>query len=227
MKPLTCRRLHFCRTASTDSEAVAVLEAIDAVFEPGTLTLISGPTGAGKSTLLHLLAGLLRPTAGEVCWGDQAVSRWHSAHKDRWRRQVGIVFQQQQLIGDLTVAENVLLPLIPRKISFQDQAAAVAGALRRLHLADKADRMAARLSGGERQRLAVARAIAPRPALLLADEPTAFQDDAQTESLIGLLAAEKERGAAVIVCSHDPRLRKAGGFDQRHRLVRGRLEALQ
>jgi ABC-type lipoprotein export system ATPase subunit len=227
MKALTCRQLHFRRADTAGDTSVAVIAAIDAVFEPGTLTLLSGPTGVGKSTLLHILAGLLRPTAGEVCWGGQAVSRWHSAHKDRWRRQVGLVFQHQQLIGDLTAGENVLLPLIPRKISFQDQAAAVAEALRRLDLSDKSQRMAARLSGGERQRLAMARAIAPRPALLLADEPTAFQDDAQTEGLVDLLQAEKERGAVVIVCSHDPRLREAGGFDQHYRLVKGRLEALQ
>ncbi|MEJ2640392.1 MAG: ATP-binding cassette domain-containing protein [Desulfosarcinaceae bacterium] len=226
MRTLTCHRLQFRRSDTAGDKAVVVLEAIDAVFEPGTLTLISGPTGAGKSTLLHILAGLLRPTAGEIRWGDQAVSRWHSDHQDRWRRQVGIVFQHQLLLGDLTAGENVLLPLIPRKIAFQEQTRAVAHALRRVQLADKTDRLAARLSGGERQRLSLARAIASRPAILLADEPTAFQDDAQTERLIDLLAAEKERGAVVVVCSHDPRLREAGGVDHHHRLARGCLEAL-
>jgi ABC-type lipoprotein export system ATPase subunit len=225
MNALICRRLQFRRHDPAGDTAVDVIKAIDAVFQPGTFTLISGPTGAGKSTLLHLLAGLLRPTAGEVRWGDLAVSRWHSSHKDRWRRQVGVVFQHQQLLGDLTVGENVLLPLIPRKISFQEQSAAVAEALRRVNLSSRAASLTARLSGGERQRLSMARAIAPRPALLLADEPSAFQDDAQTENLIDLLATEKKRGAVVIVCSHDPRLREAGGFDHHYRLVGGRLEA--
>jgi ABC-type lipoprotein export system ATPase subunit len=225
MKALICHRLHFCRSSAAGDTAVAVLKTIDAAFQPGSLTLISGPTGAGKSTLLHLLAGLLRPTAGEVRWGDQSVSRWHSSHKDRWRRQVGLVFQHPQLLGDLTAGENVLLPLIPRSIAFQEQTAAVVEALQRVDLSGRAASLAARLSGGERQRLSMARAIAPRPALLLADEPTAFQDDTQTENLIDLLAAEKTRGAVVIVCSHDPRLREAAGFDHHHRLVEGCLEA--
>jgi putative ABC transport system ATP-binding protein len=222
MTSLTCCRLQYRRSHRADN---AVLKGIDAVFEPASLTLISGPTGAGKTTLLHLLAGLLRPTAGEVCWGDRAISRWHSGHKDRWRRKVGIVFQHQQLLGDLTAGENVLLPLIPRKISLKEQEAAVAQALHRVDLGDKAARLAARLSGGERQRLSMARAIASGPALLLADEPSAFQDEVQTGNLIDLLQAEKERGAIVVVCSHDPRLRETGRFDQHHRLVRGRLEA--
>jgi len=223
MTGLTCRQLCFSRTEATSPRPAKVLWEIDARFAPGTLTLVSGQTGAGKTTLLHLLAGLLRPTAGEVCWGDEAVSRWYSGHKDRWRRQVGIVFQHQQLLDDLTAGENVLLPLIPRKMAFREQTAAVEAALKRVDLGAKAARPAARLSGGERQRLALARAIAPGPALLLADEPSAFQDDAQTEGLVDLLRAEKRRGAVVVVCSHDPRLNRAGGVDRRYHLERGCL----
>ena len=224
MTALTCRHLSYTRTETGGRGPADVLVKIDAAFAPGTLTLICGPTGAGKTTLLHLLAGLLRPTAGEVRWGDQAVSRWHAAHKDRWRRQVGILFQHQRLLGDLTAGENVILPLIPRKISLKDQAVTVERALRRVGLGDKADRPAARLSGGERQRLALARAIAVQPALLLADEPSAFQDDARTAELMALLRAEKARGAVVIVCTHDPRLRAAADVDRRYFLERGRLE---
>jgi putative ABC transport system ATP-binding protein len=222
MRGLTCRQLVFRRTGA----ATEVLKGVDAAFAPGTLTLISGPTGTGKTTLLHLLAGLLRPTAGEVCWGEERVSRWHSSHRDRWRRRVGIVFQHQHLLGDLTAGENVLLPLIPRKMAFQAQAAAVEAALERVNLSHKAGSRAAQLSGGERQRLSLARAVAPRPALLLADEPSAFQDDVQTNGLVDLLLAEKKRGAVVVVCSHDPRLRGAGGIDHHYRLDRGRLETL-
>jgi ABC-type lipoprotein export system ATPase subunit len=95
-----------------------VLESVAADFSPGTVSLVTGNTGSGKSTLLHLLAGLLRPTAGEV-WADGLpVSRWPSRHRDPWRQQVGIVFQHLALIPDLTVAENLLLPMIPRKITW-------------------------------------------------------------------------------------------------------------
>ena len=158
MTGLRCHQLRYRRPDSSAGDAADVLSGIDARFEPGTLSLVSGPTGAGKSTLLHLLAGLLRPTAGEVQWLGQTVSRWHSSHKDRWRRQVGIVFQHQRLLGDLTAGENVLLPLIPRRMPIRAQYTAVADALGRVDLATKAASPAARLSGGERQRLSLARA---------------------------------------------------------------------
>ena len=134
MSGLICQQLGYARTGTATRTSVEVFREIEAAFAPGTLTLINGPTGAGKTTLLHLLAGLLRPAAGEIRWGDQAISRWHSSHKDRWRRQVGIVFQHQQLIGDLSAGENVLLPLIPSMISFKEQTAAVEAALQGVDL---------------------------------------------------------------------------------------------
>jgi ABC-type lipoprotein export system ATPase subunit len=104
---LSCRRLDF-RWSGRHAEEPLVLESVAADFSPGTVSLVTGETGSGKSTLLHLLAGLLRPTAGEV-WADGLpVSRWPSRHRDPWRQQVGIVFQHLALIPDLSVAENLL-----------------------------------------------------------------------------------------------------------------------
>ena len=110
---LACHQLGFARPGRKP-----VLEMLQARFAPGQATLISAPTGTGKSTLLHLLGGLLRPTSGEV-WADgQPVSRWPAPHRDRWRRQVGMVFQHLNLVPDLSVMENVLLPCIPTASSY-------------------------------------------------------------------------------------------------------------
>jgi putative ABC transport system ATP-binding protein len=171
---LACRRLDF-RWPGKQADAPFVLESVEAGFSPGTVSLVTGATGSGKSTLLHLLAGLLRPSAGEV-WADgQPVSRWPSRHRDPWRQQTGIVFQHLALVPDLTVAENLLLPLIPRRNNWSRMQADVHRQLTEADLSDLATVPANALSGGQRQRVALARALVVHPRFLLADEPTAFR----------------------------------------------------
>lgn len=210
---LACRRLDF-RWPGTQADAPYVLKSVDVLFSPGTLSLVTGATGSGKSTLLHLLAGLLHPTAGEVWADDQPVSRWPSRHRDPWRQQVGIVFQHLALIPDLSLAENLLLPLIPRNISWSRMQARVDRQLAEAGLSELANAPARALSGGQRQRVAVARAMVARPRFLLADEPTAFQDDDHAARIAAQLGSAAQEGAVVVVCSHDPRLRLS---DQVHR----------
>lgn len=222
---LACRRLHF-RWPGDDAGAGIVLNAVDAAFAPGTISLITGKTGTGKSTLMHLLAGLLHPTAGEIRADGQPVSRWAAPHRDRWRRQVGIVFQQLALIPDLSVAENLLLPLIPRNLDWQHMQRDIQRQLAATGLAAVAQTPVHALSGGQRQRLALARALVGRPRFLLADEPTAFQDDDQTARIGDLLAAAAQSGAVVVICSHDPRLKAARHVDRRYRLVDGTLSVV-
>ena len=219
---LECRRLDF-RWSGKQADAPFVLESVHAHFDPGTVNLVTGETGSGKSTLLHLLAGLLRPTAGEV-WADgQPVSRWPARHRDIWRQQAGIVFQHLELIPTLSVAENLLLPLIPRQTPWRCMQAEVLRQLDDAGLSDLADAPAHSLSGGQRQRVAIARALVVRPRFLLADEPTAFQDDKQASRIGKQLESAARQGAIVVVCSHDPRLRSSNRVDRRFHLASARL----
>lgn len=195
-----------------------VLQSVDASFLSGTVSLVTGVTGAGKSTLLHLLAGLLRPTAGEI-WADgKPVSRWPNRHRTRWRQQVGMVFQHLALVPELSVAENLLLPLIPRKMTWPVMQTAIDRRLAAAGLSELAAMPTKTLSGGQRQRLAIARALVGHPRFILADEPTAFQDDSHTTSIADQLASAARQGAIVVICSHDPRLRNADGIGQRLQL---------
>jgi ABC-type lipoprotein export system ATPase subunit len=221
---LACRRLDF-RWPGKQSHEPLVLKAVNANFPPGTVSLVTGETGAGKSTFLHLLAGLLRPTSGEIWTDGQPVSRWTARHRDRWRRQVGIVFQNLALMPDLTVAENLLLPLIPRGITWPRMQIDIRRQLADARLSDLAHTMTHRLSGGQRQRLAVARALVVRPRFILADEPTAFQDDDHAAQIRTQLVTAAGEGAVVVVCSHDPRLRSSTRVHRRFHLASATLTA--
>jgi ABC-type lipoprotein export system ATPase subunit len=213
---LVCRRLCFGWPGQTAD--TRILAAVEAAFAPGTVSLITGATGAGKSTLLHLLAMLLRPTAGEV-WADgQPVSRWPSAHRDRWRRQVGIVFQHLAMPPDLSVAENLLLPMLPGTLTWPAMQSRIRTQLERADLLDLASVKTGTLSGGQRQRAAIARAMVGRPRFLLADEPTAFQDDRHADRILARFADSARAGAVVIVCSHDPRVRNSTAIDHHFHL---------
>ncbi|MBI4753858.1 MAG: ATP-binding cassette domain-containing protein [Betaproteobacteria bacterium] len=169
--------------------------------------LVIGPSGSGKSTLLALLAGLRRPSAGRVAIGGQDLAALSGAALDRFRgRHIGFVPQQPHLVATLTLRDNVELARylagLPR------DPARVAAVLARLGLAGRADHRPHQLSRGEAQRAAVARALVNRPALLLADEPTAHLDDAAcAETLDLLLHQAGEDGAALVLATHDGRVK--------------------
>ncbi len=220
---LTCRDIGFSHRSNNGGEQ-PVLQAISAHFPAGQTAWISGPTGAGKSTLLHLLAGLRRPCRGEILADGEPVSRWLTAHRDRWRRQLGIIFQQDHLIADLTVAENVILPLIPKTSDLKALRSHALQVLKAVDLEDCAGRKARALSGGERQRAAAARALVHAPRFLLADEPFAHQDSAHARTLLERLQTAARNGSAVIIAAHETSRMAAAGIDHHWHLTDGQLK---
>ena len=174
-----------------------VLNAVEASFRAGCLTAVTGPSGSGKTTLLHVLAGLVRPDAGE------AAVLGRIPDDELRRSEIALVAQDAHLIPFLSARENVALVLELRRAD----PAAADDSLDAVGLGEFADELVSRLSTGERQRVALARAIASRPKLLLADEPTARLDEANART-IGSLFAElaADTGAAVVCATHDPTL---------------------
>jgi putative ABC transport system ATP-binding protein len=173
----------------------------------GESVAIMGPSGSGKSTLLNLVAGLDRPTSGTVRLGGERIDTLSESRMARFRRrQIGMVYQFFNLLDDMTVADNVLLPA---QLAGQPRAQARARAgelLARLRIAQYADTYPARLSGGERQRVAIARALVNRPPLLLADEPTGALDTASGEAIGELLLELNSGGQTLILVTHNPDL---------------------
>jgi putative ABC transport system ATP-binding protein len=207
--------------------ARTILDRIDLVVDPGTVVGITGASGAGKTTLLHAIAGLLMPKAGSVSWGGLDVTALPEAARDRWRRDtIGLVFQDFQLLPELGVIENLLLPIrfdhwrTPR--AMVERATMLAA---RVGLAERAAR-AATLSRGEQQRLAIARALMRRPGLILADEPTASLD-ADNANRVGALLIDcaRESDASIVLVCHDAAL--LARAQRRYRLKDGKLRPEQ
>ncbi|HET6397919.1 MAG TPA: ATP-binding cassette domain-containing protein, partial [Candidatus Thermoplasmatota archaeon] len=197
-----------------------VLRNANLQVPPATVVGLEGRSGAGKSTLLAVAAGLERPDSGTVevmghpmPWGNEAAcSRLRAAH-------VGLVFQHLHLLGDLSVRENVALPLRLARAAPARREARVDHLLSTFGLQPLARRRPAQLSGGEQQRTAIARALAVEPGLLLVDEPTSSLDDANAQAVVAALQDAARLGAGVLVASHDPMVLRA---TVRYRMMQGR-----
>ena len=202
-----------------------VLDALSWTFAAGRLHVVGGPSGSGKTTILNLIAALDHPDDGEVWLGGRRVDDVNATIAAQVRRELlGFVSQHSTLVEFLSAAENVELALSLRAVPEGDAADLVTSWLERVGLAKLADRRADRLSGGEQRRVALARALAPSPRVLLADEPTAHLDRMTGRQVIGLLRAAVDEGATVIAASHDPDLLASadtrlllGGLEPRHR----------
>jgi ABC-type lipoprotein export system ATPase subunit len=197
------------------SATVALQPTTIEVFERDSIALV-GPSGSGKSTLIHLMAGLDDPTLGSVSWpaiGDRTALR---------PGPVAVVFQAPSLLPPLTVLENTALPLILDGVDEGEARGHAAEALARLDLTDLSDKLPEEISGGQAQRVAAARALAGRPRLLLADEPTGQLDRASGDQVVAALVdAAQHAGAAVVVATHDPTV--AERLEQRWEMHSGRL----
>jgi ABC-type lipoprotein export system ATPase subunit len=188
-------------------ETVA-LRGAELILQPASWTSVMGPSGSGKSTLLHVLAGLLAPTAGSVVIDGEDIARLPASARARRRRsRIGVVLQRDNLHPLLDVASNVALPLRLDGQPRRRIRARVTELLAEVGLADRRHRRSGQLSGGEAQRVAVAIALAPRPRVLLADEPTGELDEKTTATVLDLLDEVRAReGAAILTVTHNPQV---------------------
>jgi putative ABC transport system ATP-binding protein len=197
------------KSYQTDDVETRALVDVSLAIERGEYISIEGPSGCGKSTLLSILGLLDTPTSGAYHLDGADAAQLPTAERSRIRnRSIGFIFQNFNLIGDLTVAENVELPLIYRGLSAAERRRRVAESLERVAMSHRARHFPAQLSGGQQQRVAVARALAGDPAVLLADEPTGNLDSTNGEAVMTLLSELHAAGSTIVMVTHDRRFNR-------------------
>ncbi|HEV3119587.1 MAG TPA: ABC transporter ATP-binding protein [Gemmataceae bacterium] len=189
------------------SEQIDVLKGLSLDVPEGEFLALMGPSGSGKTTLLNLIAGLDRPSEGEIWVGGQMISNMSEAQLARWRtRHVGFVFQFYHLLPVLTAYENVELPLLLLPLSSKQRRDQVLTALDLVGLADRVKHRPGQLSGGQQQRVGIARAIVTDPTLIVADEPTGDLDAKSAEEIMNLLGVlRQDLNKTILMVTHDPR----------------------
>jgi putative ABC transport system ATP-binding protein len=206
----------------TDEVETHALADVHLTISRGEYVSIAGPSGCGKSTLLSILGLLDAPTDGIYRLNGQDVSRLDFAQRARIRnREIGFIFQSFNLIGDLTVYENVELPLTYRGIGGAERKSAAIAALEKVGMSHRVNHYPSQLSGGQQQRVAVARALVGRPSILLADEPTGNLDSKNGEGVMALLSELHREGATICMVTHDARF--ARHADRQVHLFDGRI----
>ena len=200
-----------------EAEEVQAVRGVDLTVGRGEFTALAGPSGSGKTTLLNLIGGLTRPTRGQVWVAGRDVSGMTSQELARLRlEQVGFVFQAYNLLPVLTALENAEFPMLLQGVDAAERHARVRELFARTGMDGLEDRRPGKLSGGQQQRVAVVRAVASRPALVLADEPTANLDSAASEALLDVMAElNRDLGVTFVFATHDGRV-----MERSRRLVR-------
>lgn len=190
----------------TDTVETVALNKVSFTIGDGEFVAIMGPSGCGKSTLLNILGLLDNPTAGSYRLDDKEVGNLKESERTEWRKgRIGFVFQSFNLIEDMTVRDNIMLPLNNLKLDKAEKRRRVDEALRRMGISHRAGHYPSQLSGGQQQRVAIARAIVGKPGLILADEPTGNLDSKNGAEVMDLLRALHRDGATIVMVTHSQR----------------------
>ena len=200
-----------------EAESVQAVRDVSLTIERGEFTALAGPSGSGKTTLLNLIGGLTRPTQGRVWVAGREVSRMSNRELARLRlEEVGFVFQAYNLLPVLTALENAEFPMLLQGVPAEEREARVRGLFARTGMEGLEDRRPGKLSGGQQQRVAVVRAVASRPALVLADEPTANLDSVTSDALLDVMGElNRDLGVTFVFATHDRRV-----MERSRRLIR-------
>lgn len=211
MSLIECRGL--TRVYRRGENEIRPLDALDLDIEEGAFIALMGPSGSGKTTLLNLIAGIDRPSAGELRIAGQNIATLSRGQLASWRsKEVGYVFQLYNLVPVLTAYENVELPLLVHGLNRSERHRRVSAALDLVRIADRHDHFPRQLSGGQEQRVAIARAIVTDPRLILADEPTGDLDRESSQAIMELLRSlQEELGKTLIMVTHDPETTQYAG----------------
>jgi putative ABC transport system ATP-binding protein len=196
-----------CKCYPTPGELVVAARDVSLIVEPGEVVAVVGPSGSGKSTLLLMIGALLSPDEGSIRFQGRELGSMSERERTRYRRSnIGFVFQDYDLLPGASAVDNVALPLWMNRIAWREARVQAGDLLDRLELSHRAGFLPSRLSGGERQRVAVARALAIKPSLVLADEPTGKLDTARGEEVLtALRELARSQDTAVILVTHDAR----------------------
>lgn len=197
------KAVNLTKVFHTESVETTALNGIDLEISEGEFLAIMGPSGCGKSTLLNLIGLLDNPTSGQLWFLEQEVSRYSENDRtDLRNRNIGFVFQSFNLIDELTVFENVELPLLYAGVPAKERIRRVNAALDRMQIAHRLEHFPQQLSGGQQQRVAIARAVVTNPHLILADEPTGNLDSANGNEVMNLLLELNKEGSTIIMVTH-------------------------
>jgi lipoprotein-releasing system ATP-binding protein len=205
---------------------IRVLKGVDLSLEPGDLVTVMGPSGAGKSTLLHIIGTLDRPTHGAIYFKGRSLSDFSEDEESRFRNEkVGFVFQFYHLLQDFNVIENIMMPLLIRRMSYGEAMQKAEAFLEIMGLKERRSHKPGELSGGEQQRVAIARALVNDPEIILADEPTGNLDrKTGREVLEYVLSVNRRSATTVLLVTHDPEIGSIGS--RRFRMIDGELSPL-
>lgn len=199
----------------TDEVETTALNKVNLNIGKGEFVAIMGPSGCGKSTLLNILGLLDNPTSGELYFGDQEVAKYSERQRTNLRKSnIGFVFQSFNLIDELTVYENVELPLLYLKMPSSERKKKVEEVLDRMKMSHRKKHFPQQLSGGQQQRVAISRAVVTNPKLILADEPTGNLDSANGEEVMSLLTQLNNEGTTIVMVTHSP-----SDAEKAHRII--------